>query len=165
MSDLAVVTDDHDNITGYKDRHSFVPGEYMRISMVWIENSSGQVLLARRSPNKKAHPNVWGPAASGTVEKGETYESNMYKEADEEIGLTGVKFEEYRKLSWLNVDGIGRHAMVYTAVLDRPVESFKIQAEEVAEVAWRDKQELFADVKANPENYVGSAKLWRENFS
>ena len=34
-------------------------------------------------------PEVWGPAVSGTNEEGETYDSNIIKEAQEEIGLTG----------------------------------------------------------------------------
>ncbi len=30
---------------------------------------------------------MWGSAVAGTVEKGEDYESNIYKETEEEIGL------------------------------------------------------------------------------
>ena len=50
------------------------------------------MLIAPRVLTNDKDPGKWGPAAGGTLEISETYESNAYKEAEEEIGLTGVEF-------------------------------------------------------------------------
>ena len=67
------------------------PESIYRVSSLWITNSKGEVLLARRAFNKKHDPGKWGPAVSGTVEEGETYESNIIKETEEELGIKSLK--------------------------------------------------------------------------
>jgi len=54
--------------------------------------------LAQRSFNKTHNPGQWGPAVAGTNDEGETYESNIIKEAEEEIVLRDIKFKKAGKL-------------------------------------------------------------------
>ncbi len=46
----------------------------------------GKVLLARRSPARKAYPDLWS-FPGGHVEPGETLEEALVREASEEIGI------------------------------------------------------------------------------
>ena len=85
------IVNEQEEIIGYKERDDRNDKDIIRITGLWVTNKERNILLARRSFNKKHHPGVWGPAVSGTVEEGETYESNIIKEAEEEIGLTGFK--------------------------------------------------------------------------
>ncbi|OEC93379.1 NUDIX domain-containing protein [Rhizobium sp. YK2] len=48
---------------------------------------NGAVLLARRSPSRKVHPNRWS-LPGGHVEVGEDAETTMRRELMEEIGVT-----------------------------------------------------------------------------
>ncbi len=93
------IVDENDNLIGHKPRTEvdFTKDIY-RSACIWIENSKGEVLLARRALNKDKDPGMWGTAAAGTVDEAETYESNAYKELEEEIGLTGVELTSNAKV-------------------------------------------------------------------
>lgn len=81
-----LVVDDNDNIIGYKSKAAIDKDDLRyRVSALWITNSKREILLARRSYTKRHDPGKWGPAAAGTVEKGESYKDNIKKEAKEEL--------------------------------------------------------------------------------
>lgn len=84
------IVNEQDEIIGYKDRDLRDPKEITRVSGLWVTDTAEKILLAQRSWKKKSDPGRWGPAVAGTVEEGETYESNIIKEAREEIGLTNI---------------------------------------------------------------------------
>lgn len=53
--------------------------------------------MARRAYTKKHDPWKWVPAVAGTIEEGETYEADMIKEAEEELGLKNISPTECPK--------------------------------------------------------------------
>ncbi|OGI73354.1 hypothetical protein A3E33_02000 [Candidatus Nomurabacteria bacterium RIFCSPHIGHO2_12_FULL_40_77] len=82
------IVNEQDNLLYFKDKSERDKRkEITRSSSLIIFNEKGEVLLAKRSKNKKNSPNVWGPSAEGSLEEGDTYESNAIKEAEEEIGI------------------------------------------------------------------------------
>lgn len=150
-----VIVDEFDTPIGskYRDEVDYSKDIY-RAAGVWIVNSKNEVLIAQRKLTKDKDPGMWGPAAAGTVEEGETYESNAYKEAEEELGLTGVAFE-------LGPKQYSEHPRRYFGQwficrIDKPVEDFVLQEEEVERVAWIDRATLERDVREYPEKYVPS---------
>ncbi len=100
---------------------------------------------------------MWGPSAAGTLEKGETYESNIYKEAEEELGLSGIKFTPITKLKL--EEPRKSFLQLYKGVCDWPSEKFRPQPEEVEQVAWVNIKKLGQEVKENPKKYVPSMKI------
>ncbi len=148
------IVDKNNNLIGtkYRDEIDYSKDIY-QTSGVWITNSRGEILLAQRKLTKDKDPGKWGPAAAGTLEEGETYESNAYKEAAEEIGLTGVPF----KLGPLRYTDHPRKyfGQWYICKVDKPVEEFSLQEEEVEQLKWIPEDELMKDIKENPDNYVG----------
>jgi 8-oxo-dGTP diphosphatase len=52
----------------------------------------GKILLARRSRARKAYPNLWS-FPGGHVEKGETFEAALMREAKEEIDIVPLEYE------------------------------------------------------------------------
>ena len=85
MSELITIVNLDDEIIGYKPRSEITSQDVYRVSALWIENSKGEILLAQRGFMKRNNPGKWGPAVAGTIDKGESYEENMYKEAEEEL--------------------------------------------------------------------------------
>jgi len=145
-----VVVDEEDDVVGAEER-SVVDemGLRYRVSGLWVRNSGGDVLLARRAFTKSHYPGRWGPAVSGTVDEGESYEDNIVKEAEEEIGLSGVDFEKGPKVK---MSGKYNHfTQWFVAVVDEPVDFFKIQEEEVVEVRWFSVGEF---------KLLGSLRIW-----
>ena len=84
------VVNQQDEIIGYKEKSLITTDDIYRVSALWITDTTGRILLAKRAFTKSRHPGLWGPAVAGTVEEGETYESNIIKEAEEEIGLKNI---------------------------------------------------------------------------
>ncbi len=154
--------DEQDKLIEYKEKSQVKDSDVYRVSALWLTNSKGEVLLAKRVHTKKHDPSKWGPAVAGTVEKGETYESNIIKETEEEIGLTNVKFKLGAKQRIH-----GKHNFFdqwFLATVDMNANDFVIQKEEVEEVRWFSKKEIKAIFKKNPDFFIASAKQWIDLF-
>lgn len=164
MPDTYQIVDENDQLVGHKLRDEIdFKTEYYRIAALWLTNSQGDVLIAQRLITKDKDPGKWGPAAAGTLEQGEDYESNMYKEAEEEIGLTGVEFATGEKLKF--EEPRKAFCQIFIGECDWPDDKFIPQATEVEQVKWVPLQELIDDVSANPGNYVPSMKILIETVS
>lgn len=150
-----IIVDEKDNPISLKERGTVdSENDICRISALWITNSQNQVLLAQRKLTKKYNPGKWGPAVGGTNEEGETYESNIYKEAEEEIGLTGQKFIEGPKIFISTPNK--KFSQIFFLTLDWQLDQFKIQEEEVEQIKWFDRDELLLELKTNPNNFTPS---------
>lgn len=147
-----IIANEKDEIIGLKERDKPGIEGYRRISGLWLTNSKGEILLAQRSFNKKHNPGKWGLSASGTVEEGETYDSNLVKEAKEEIGLENFK---YTKGTKIKIDkNIPMFFQFYLATIDKSIKDFKIKKDEVEQVKWFDIASLKQDIEKHPENYT-----------
>jgi len=160
MSQKIIIVDEQDNEIGVKEREEAKEGSLYRVSALWITNPKGEVLLGKRSLKQKNGPGKWGAGVAGTVKEGESYESNMIKEAQEEIGLTGVAF---RKLFKERITGVRNYFCQWFACeIDWPVERFKLDAEEVAEVRWFTKKEILDGLKNRRDDFVRTAETWHK---
>ena len=92
-----IIVNENDEIIGYKGKGTLEKSDIYRVSALWIQNSKGDILLAQRKLTKKHSPGKWGPAVAGTNDEGESYESNIIKETEEEIGLKGYGFKKRDK--------------------------------------------------------------------
>jgi isopentenyldiphosphate isomerase len=147
-----VIVDEKDNIIGNAPYDSQKTGNIYRVTALWITNSRGEILLAKRHRNREHDPSKWGPAVSGTVEEGESYEQNIVKEAEEEIGLENISPKLGPKIKI--EDKYNFFAQWFTSEIDRKIDEFKIQEDEVEELRWILKNELIQELKVNPENFT-----------
>lgn len=155
------IVDEQDNILGYKDRKDRLPGEITRVAALWVGTNDGEVLLAQRAFTKKDSPGLWGPAVAGSVEEGETYESNIIKEAEEEIGLKNLK-----PILGPKVRRSGTHeyfAQVFFAIIPKDYPLAK-QDEEVEEIRWFTKDELYKLLNEKPEMFLKNTKNYIQDF-
>lgn len=146
------IVDENDNIIEYRNRNDRDFNAIYRVSSLWITNSKNEILLARRAWNKNHDPGKWGPAVAGTVEEGETYKSNIIKEAEEELGLKDIKptlgAKLRKKIKW------NYFTQQFHLVLDKDISEFKIQKDEVAEVKWFSKEELRKQLREHPDDFL-----------
>ena len=150
------IVDELNNIIGikYRDEINYEVDRY-QCTGLWVTNSNGEVLIAQRKLTKEKDPGKWSCAVTGTVAEGETFESNIYKEAEEEIGLNGFVFD----LGPLQKNEKPRKNYAQWFVVrevDLPVEAFSLQEDEVEQITWIKPEKLVEDVKNDPEKYVGS---------
>ena len=147
-----IVVNDEDEVIDSIEREDVNNGDIYRVSALWIENSRGDVLLAQRSFSKSQSPGKWGPAVSGTVDEGETYDENIKKEAEEEIGLVDCDFKKIEKVRVHH--NYNFFCQWYEAILDRNVNEFKIDPKEVEQIQWFSKEELERMIKIEPKKVV-----------
>ncbi len=146
------IVNEEDEIMGYKDRNDRDVNDVIRITGLWLWNERGEVLLAQRAFTKSHHGGLWGPAVAGTVEEGETYESNIIKEAEEEIGLIDLKPVLGPKIRLP-----GKFAQWFTSTVNSEY-SFIRQTEEVEAIKWFSKDELLQALKETPDVFIPSLK-------
>ncbi len=60
-----------------------------RVVHVIVVNSSGDILLQKRSMNKDVAPGRWDTSVGGHVDAGETVEDALAREMEEELGISG----------------------------------------------------------------------------
>jgi len=162
-----IIVDKDDNVISYKERGTLIDSkDIYRVSSLWVTNSKGEILLAQRKFNKKNDPGKWGPAVSGTIEEGESCEDNIYKEAEEDLGIKGIKFEIGPKYSTLERPGTKhfRFTQWFLAKIDKEANDFDIQKEEVEQVRWISKEEILKIYKEDPEFFSLGITTWIKLF-
>lgn len=158
------IVDDNDNLLAYKDKSDIdFEHEIYRVSALWLTNKQGEILIAQRKISKDYDGGKWGPAVAGTVEEGEDYEKNIYKEAVEEIGLTGEKFSLGPKQHFTEPKNY--FCQWYTAVVNREADSFVLQPEEVEAVAWISPSQLVEEVASQPDKYIADMPAIIKQFA
>ncbi|MFZ1250723.1 MAG: NUDIX domain-containing protein [Candidatus Microsaccharimonas sp.] len=158
-----LIVDENDTIIGAKSKDEIdFSKDIYRVSGIWVINSKNEVLIAQRSITNTNGAGLWGPSAAGTVELGETYEENAYKELDEELGITGVTLVREGKIF---VKLQRSYFCEYFSVhLDKPIDEFKLQESEVNAVAWVSFEYLESDCKNNPQKYIPSMSRSVQNL-
>lgn len=153
------IVDTNDEVIGYRERGSLEPWDIYRVAALWVTNSEWEILISQRAFSKKNHPGRWSCAAAGTVEYGESYEENIYKETLEEIGLDGYSLQylwkEYRK--WEKNDYFCER---YTLECNQPIEYFTLQEEEVADLRWVKADDLRTEILHSPQFFLSSLQEW-----
>ncbi len=153
MSEIIPIVNDRDAVIGSAAREVFdYARNIYRVSALMVMNGRGQVLLAQRSLKKPNAPGVWGPSVAGTVAMGESYIDTMVREAEEEIGLSGVEFEILHKSLIRSKRSF--FCQFFRAIVDRLEGEFIIQTDEVEQIRWADIDEVIADATAHSEKYT-----------
>lgn len=167
MKTKAIIVDINNNPIGYKNRSDLNSDDIYRISAARIADSSGNILLAQRSWNKKKSPWKWWPAAAWTLEEWDTYESNIIKEIKEEIGIKIILDQlqpqaiEYHEWSWwTNRCFIQWFIWVY----DWDKSLLQKQDEEVETLKRFSKKELQQELKQYPEIFLTSVSQKLQDF-
>lgn len=119
---------------------------------VFIINDKNQVLLQKRSPNKRFSPNKWGSCA-GHVDAYESLEDAALRELKEEVGLEIPKESLYPFLERqiFKKETNSHITYLYYTKCNKEEKEFIIQEEELSEVKWFDIDEIIRLIKANDD--------------
>ena len=119
------------------ERHEKIDGEYRQSVHTWIQNSKGEFLIQKRSPNKTTFPNMWSQTGGG-VDAGETSLQGALRECKEELGINinpdNMEFILSFKRKYVFVD-------VWLVKQDIDISKIVLQ-EEVSDVKWATIDEI-----------------------
>lgn len=123
---------------------------------VFILNDYGQILLQKRSSNKKNYPNMWA-LCTGHVEKNEEIQDAAIRELKEELGID-VSIKELHSFANGKFDIINKNSSTYFFCIkcNLKEEKFIIQNEELSQVKWFDIIDVVSMIKNNDETIVYS---------
>ena len=116
------------------------PGDHHIVVHVCVFNSKGQMLIQQRQPFKECWSGRWDISAGGSAVAGDTSCVAIHREMLEEIGID-YDFTNIRPRFTVNFHG--GFDDVYIIDLDVDISTLKLQYEEVNQVKWADKDEIF----------------------
>jgi 16S rRNA (adenine1518-N6/adenine1519-N6)-dimethyltransferase len=138
------------------------------VAILWIVNEEGEILLAQRAHHKAQDPGVWGTAAAGKLEPGESFDDAIVRETEEELGLTTIDYTPHFlfEKNFTHPDGELRKFGIYYAVLPKEKSSLiHVDANEVASFGWFTLESIEERMLNRAEELVSSANaLWPEIF-
>ncbi len=115
---------------------------------IFIINDKREVLLQKRSANKRFSPNKWGLCA-GHVDAYESLETAALREIKEEVGLdlSPKELIPYGERE-INISDSNSHiTYFYYVICNKKAEEFVIQEEELSEVKWFNIDEIIIMIK------------------
>ncbi|GGW57967.1 NUDIX hydrolase [Streptomyces caelestis] len=128
------IVDENDRVIGQSPRgEAYARGLRHRCVFIQARDAEGRIFVHRRTPTKLVFPSLYDMFVGGVVGAGEAYDTAALREAEEELGVTGLPLPRYL-FKFLYDNGAGRTwwSAVYEVRCDLPVQP---QAEEVA---WHD---------------------------
>ncbi|MFE3930464.1 NUDIX hydrolase [Streptomyces sp. YIM B13508] len=135
------VVDEHDRVTGQAPRGEvYARGLRHRCVFVLARDAEDRIFVHRRTPAKLVFPSLYDMFVGGVVGAGETYDDAALREAEEELGVSGLPAPSHL-FTFLYDDGGNRTwwSAVYEVRCELDV---RPQAEEVAWHAFLPEDEV-----------------------
>lgn len=148
--------DENDNVAGAGTTDEvWKTGQRHRIVRVYVINSKGEILLARRGLTLRSLPGRWNESVAGHVDEGEEYQVAAEREAEEEQGISGIAIQEVSRFKSTETDEPdkkkNRWTAVFVAYTDGP---FTSDPGEVAETKWVAPHDLAEWFKESPNDFT-----------
>ncbi|MFF1796786.1 NUDIX hydrolase [Kitasatospora sp. NPDC058263] len=144
--ELLDVVDEHDRVIGTAPRGEvYRQGLTHRCVFILVRDRTGRIFVHRRTDTKLFAPGFHDMFVGGVVGAGETYASAAVREAEEELGVSGIEPRPLFKFLFRQ-EGLSWWCDLYEARWDGPVAP---QESEVAWHAWLTPEELDARLAAD----------------
>ncbi|KAA1428665.1 NUDIX hydrolase [Nocardioides antri] len=135
------IVDEHDAVVGQARRaDAYARGLRHRCVFIEVKDPQGRVFVHRRTATKLVFPSLYDMFVGGVVGAGEAYDDAALREAEEELGVSGLPRPVLLFRFLFDDGGVRRWwSAVYEVRCDVPV---RPQAEEVAWSAFLPEDEL-----------------------
>ncbi|MFJ3494768.1 NUDIX hydrolase [Streptomyces sp. NPDC086091] len=156
------VVDEQDRVVTQLPRgRVYAEGLRHRCAFVLARDAHGRIFVHRRTATKLVYPSLYDMFVGGVVGAGESYDDAALREAEEELGVSGLPRPKFL-FKFLYDDGSGASwwSAVYEVRCELPV---RPQAEEVAWHAFLPPEEVERRVAGSPAGTVdgpGGAEPW-----
>ncbi|MGP4047363.1 NUDIX hydrolase [Streptomyces sp. 2A115] len=126
------IVDENDEVVGQARRgDAYARGLRHRCAFIQVRDAEGRLFVHRRTPTKLVFPSLYDMFVGGVVGAGETYDDAALREAEEELGVSGLPRPVFL-FKFLYDDGAGQSwwSAVYEVRCELPVQP------QVEEVDW-----------------------------
>ena len=89
--ELLDIVDEHDRVVGQATRaEAYARGLRHRCAALLVRDAAGRIFVHRRTARKLVFPSLYDMFVGGVVGAGETYDEAALREAEEELGVSGL---------------------------------------------------------------------------
>ena len=140
-------------------------GLWHRAIYAFIIDKDSNILLQKRSANKKLWPNKWDVTIGGHVNAGEFGRQALIRECKEELGIDitddEIKYlisttSVYNKNGYIN----NHYDECYLITKNVNIEDLKLQEEEVSEAKYFPKEEILERINNNYDGLTEKTVSW-----
>ena len=140
-------------------------GLWHRAVYAFIVDNNSNILLQKRSADKKLWPNKWDVTIGGHVNAGEFGRQALIRECREELGIEitddEIKYivsttSVYNKNNYIN----NHYDECYIITKDINIEDLKLQKEEVSDAKFFPKEELLKRINNNYDGLTEKTVSW-----
>ena len=151
------------NVATREECHKF--GLWHRAVYGFVIDNNLNVLLQKRSPNKKLWPNKWDVTIGGHVNEGEFGRQALIRECKEELGIEinddDIKYivsttSVYNKNNYIN----NHYDECYLITKNINIEDLKLQQEEVSDAKYFSKEDLLNRINNNYNGLTEKTVSW-----
>lgn len=140
--ELLDIVDEQDHVIGQRLRGEVYERRLRhRSTSIQVRDSRGRIFVHQRTPTKLIFPSQYDVVVGGVVGAGESYDTAALREAEEELGVSGLPEPEFRFKFLFETPDYSWFLQVYEVVCDLPVQP---QAEEVSWWDWLPLDDLEA---------------------
>jgi len=166
-SDLLILVNDQDEVQGSMQKMACHAGDGIlhRAFSIFIFNSSGEVLLQRRSAQKHLWPLFWSNSCCSHPRKGEAMENAVHRRLMQELGIkTNLEFlyKFIYKAHYLEIGTEYENCSVWSGRSDDPVAA---NENEIATWRYVKPKNLQAELETQPDTFTPWMKLeWQQIY-
>ena len=159
--ELLIVVNDNDEELGYKSKAECHDGDGIlhRAFSIFIFNEKMQLLIQKRSRQKRLWPLFWSNSCCSHPRKGEEVESSVQRRLKEEVGLSAsvnflFKFQYFAK--YQDIGSELEVCSVFAGISENPV---TVNQNEIDEWKYIDIPELEENMEKNQNRFSPWLKL------
>lgn len=149
MSDVVIVNESDEVIGTMPKSEAHKNGTLHRISVVYVENDKGEILVQSRVDGYLDH------SAAGHLDPGESYKEAAQRELFEELGIKDVELKYIGHSSTWKEKYPGKVVSHVFDIFKCVADPGELQADEVKDVYWAKPNDILDDMKKDKSKYCG----------
>jgi isopentenyl-diphosphate delta-isomerase len=166
-SEELILVDESDNELGYLSKQQCHDGDGIlhRAFSLFVFNATGELLLQRRSADKRLWPLFWSNSCCSHPRKGESMEVATRRRLQEELDIH-ADLEFVYKFSYRAQFGEhGSENELCSVFLGRTDQTYSANSNEIAEARFVSVDELISELQTIPEEFTPWFKMEWERLS
>ena len=163
--DLLILVDEDDREVGHLDKRACHDGDGVlhRAFSIFVFNEHGELLLQRRSDEKRLWPGYWSNSCCSHPRRGERLDEAVDRRLEEELGIVTELHFLYRFHYHAPFRDVGSEREVCSVFIGRSDGPVRANRREVSEWRWISAADLEAGLEQRPEAFTPWLKLeWPE---
>ncbi len=160
-----ILVDSQDKVLGYasKDECHDGDGQLHRAFSLFIFNDSGELLLQRRSDQKRLWPNYWSNSCCSHPRQGEEMFEAAHRRLYEELGLRTQLQYLYKFEYQASFGDPGTEHELCSVFIGKSSGNVQVNINEISEWRWVSPADLELEMADHPEQFTPWMKMeWAE---